>query len=162
VTRRNKLLIKVSNGVVLGTYPKMNCFRIGSGEKRKRGGFSLVEATLSISLFSFCFLSLLPLLALGLKTARLARNDRCSAQIAQMLIEEAKQGTLASGTVYLDTQGALLQSPQAAAFTAQSTSQASAASPALTQMTLRVTPLGAPDRARIYAVVFQTPPPSAP
>jgi uncharacterized protein (TIGR02598 family) len=136
----------------------MNSFRIRAGEKRKRGGFSLAEATFSIGLFSFCFLSLVPLLALGLKTARLARNDRCSAQIAQTLIEEAKQGTLASGTVYLDSQGALLQSPQTAAFTAQSSSQATATSPALTQMTLRVTPLGAPDRARIYAVVFQTPP----
>jgi len=136
----------------------MNSFRIGSGEKKQRGGFSLVEATFSIGLLSFGFLTLAPLLALGLKTARHARDDRATAQIAQTLIENARQGTLAPGTVYLDIQGTSLNSAQMAAYTAQSTSvtpyQASAS---LTQMTLRVTPLGAPDRARTYAVVYQTP-----
>ena len=142
---------------------KMKSFRICAGEKKQRGGFSLVEATFSIGLLSFGFLTLAPLLALGLKTARHARDDRATAQIAQTLIEDARQGTLAPGTVYLDIQGTALNSTQMAAYTAQSTSvtpyQESAS---LTQMTLRVTPLGAPDRVRTYAVVFQTPPLPAP
>ena len=136
----------------------MNFFCIRSVGKKQRGGFSLVEATFSIGLLSFGFLSLAPLLALGLKTARLARDDRGTAQIAQTLIEDARQGTLAPGMVYLDIQGTALNSAQAAAYTAQSTYvtpyQGSAS---LTQMTLRVTPLGAPDRVRTYAVVYQTP-----
>jgi len=140
----------------------MNSFRIGSGGKRQRGGFSLVEATFSIGLVSFGVLTLAPLLALGLKTARLARDDRATAQIAQTLTEEAKQGTLASGTVYLDIQGTPLSSAQTAAYTAQSTSQTVAGSGSLTQLKLQITPLGAPDRTRIYAVVFQTPPSPAP
>jgi uncharacterized protein (TIGR02598 family) len=136
----------------------MKLFRFHHGRKYRRGGFSLVEATFSIGLLSFGFLTLAPLLALGLKTARLARDDRATAQVAQTLIEEAKQGTLASGTVYLDIQGTALNSSQAAVYTAQSTSvtpyQGNAS---LTQMTLRVTPLGAPDRVRTYAVVYQAP-----
>jgi uncharacterized protein (TIGR02598 family) len=140
----------------------MNSFRIRAGEK-KRGGFSLVEATFSIGLMSFGFLTLSPLLALGLKTARLARDDRATAQVAQTLVEEAKQGTLASGTVYLDIQGTVLNSPQAAAYTAQSTSATPyLGNASLTQITLQITPLGAPDRTRIYAVVYQTPPLPAP
>jgi type II secretory pathway pseudopilin PulG len=75
-------------------FPKMNSFRIRSVGKKQRGGFSLVEATFSIGLLSFGFLTLAPLLALGLKTARHARDDRATAQIAQTLIEDAKQGTL--------------------------------------------------------------------
>ena len=132
----------------------MNTFRIRSDEKKRRGGFSLAEATFSIGLMSFGFLTLAPLLALGMKTARLARDDRASAQIAQTLIEEAKQGTLASGTVYLDGEGAACGSAQAA-YSVQTTSQSLAT--ALSRLTLRVTPVGAPDRVRIYAVVFQAP-----
>ena len=136
----------------------MKLFRFHHARKHRRGGFSLVEATFSIGLFSFGFLTLAPLMALGLKTARLARDDRATAQVAQTLIEEAEQGTLASGTVYLDIQGTVLNSSQAAAYSAQSTSvtpyQGNAS---LIQMTLRVTPLGAPDRVRTYAVVYQAP-----
>src|SRR5271155_5438300 len=132
----------------------MNSFHIGAGKKGQRGGFSLVEATFSIGLLSFTFLTLAPLLALGLKTARLARDDRATAQIAQTLTEEARQGTLASGTVYLDIQGTVLPSAQTSAYTAQSISVASyEGNTSLTQMTLRVTPLGAPDCVRTYAVV---------
>ena len=138
----------------------MKFLRIRSGKKKQRGGFSLVEATFSIGLLSFGFLTLAPLLALGLKTARLARDDRATAQIAQTQIEEARQGTLAPGTVYLDIQGATLNSAQTAAYSAQGTSSTVAGS--LTRLTLRVTPLGAPDRVRTYAVVFQTPPLPAP
>jgi len=122
----------------------------------QRGGFSLVEATLSIGLLSFGFLTLTPLLSLGLKTSRVARDDRVTAQIAQTLIEEARQGTLTPGTpLYLDIQGATLSSAQTAAYIAQSTTLAIPGS--LTQMKLQITPLGAPDRARTYAVVYQTP-----
>ena len=134
----------------------MKSFRIRSAKKKHRGGFSLVEATLSIGLLSFGFLTLTPLLSLGLKTSRVARDDRVTAQIAQTLIEEARQGTLTPGTpLYLDIQGATLSSAQTAAYIAQSTTLAIPGS--LTQMKLQITPLGAPDRARTYAVVYQTP-----
>jgi uncharacterized protein (TIGR02598 family) len=140
----------------------MNSFRIGSRERKKRGGFSLVEATFSIGLFSSGFLVLAPLLALGLKTARLTRDDRATAQIAQTLVEEAKQGTLGTGTTYLDFEGTACASAQAA-YMAQSTSVTPyLGNSALTQTTLRLTPLGAPDRVRIYGVVFQTPPTASP
>jgi uncharacterized protein (TIGR02598 family) len=132
----------------------MKHFRFHHGRAHRRGGFSLVEATFSIGLMSCGFLTLAPLLALGMKTARLARNDRATAQIAQTVIEEAKQGTLAPGTVYLDFEGAACASTQAA-YSVQTTSQPLATS--LSRLTLQVTPVGAPDRARIYAVVFQTP-----
>lgn len=133
----------------------MNSFRIRAGEKRRRGGFSLVEATFSIGLMSFGFLTLAPLLALGMKTSRLARDDRATAQIAQTLIEEAKQGTLAPGTVYLDFEGAPTGSAQAA-YTAESASVTPyQGNLSLTETTFRVTPLGAPNRVRTYAVVYQ-------
>jgi len=93
----------------------MKLFLFHQGSKQRRGGFSLVEATFSIGLMSFGFLTMAPLLGLGLKTARLARDDRATAQIAQTLIEEAEQGTLPSGTVYLDIQVNLCRSPEATA-----------------------------------------------
>jgi uncharacterized protein (TIGR02598 family) len=132
----------------------MNSFRICYAPKRQQGGFSLVEATFSIGLLSFGFLTLAPLLALGMKTARLAQDDRATAQIAQTLIEEARQGTPPSGTVYLNLDGAVCGSAQAA-YSVQATSQSLATS--LSRLTLRVTPVGAPDRVRTYAVVFQAP-----
>lgn len=135
----------------------MKSFCIHSGNKSKSGGFSLTEVTFSIGVISFGFLSLTPLLVLGLKEARLARNERVSSQIAQGLIEQARQGTPAAGTVYLDEQGSVLPSALAAAFTAQSSSQAEASGAALTQFTLRITPSGMPDHIRVYAVVYPTP-----
>ena len=134
----------------------MKPIRFHHGKNQQRGGFSLVEATFSIGLLSFGFLSLAPMLGLGLKTARLARDDRATAQIAQTLAQEAEQGTLPAGTIYLDFEGANCSSAQAA-YAVQSTSAPVTGSSALTQTTLRVTPLGAPDRARTYAVVFQAP-----
>jgi uncharacterized protein (TIGR02598 family) len=127
-----------------------------NGGRRQRGGFSLVEATFSIGLMSFGFLTMAPLLSVGLKTARGARDDRATAQIAQTLVQEAEQGTLPAGAVYFDSGGANCGAAQAA-YTAQSTTQLVAGSPALTQVALRVVPLGAPERARTYAVVFQSP-----
>ncbi|SRR5260221_3096768 len=134
----------------------MKLFHLRSRRSSPQGGFNLVEATLSLGLLSFGFLSLVPLLGLGLKTARLARDDRAAAQIAQTLIEEAKQGTLASGTAYLDLDGNACGSTQAA-YTARSTFLPVTGSASLTRLTLRVAPLGAPDRVRIYAVVFPAP-----
>jgi len=128
--------------------------------RRRRGtarsGFSLVEATLSLGILSVGFLSLAPLLAMGLKTARRAHNNRDTIQIAQSLVEEAKQGTLAAGTTYFDFQGNPIDCTQAA-YTAQSAFLPVTGSSTLTRLTLVVTPLGAPDRARNYAVVFSTP-----
>ena len=128
---------------------KLNRFHHGS--RSTRDGFNLVEASLAIGVMSFSFLTLGPLLGLGMKTARLARDDRASAQIARTVVEEAKQGTLGTGPVYLDDQGTAT-SPLHAAFVAQSVTQSAANS--ATQLTLRVTPVGAPNRARVYAVVL--------
>ena len=137
----------------------MNSFLISAGQRNRRGGFSLVEATFSLGILSFGFLSLAPLLAMGLASARLARDDRATAQIAQTLIEDGRQGTLVSGTLYLDIQGTALTSAQMAAYTAKTTSVTPyLGNAALTQLTLQVTPLGAPDRTRFYAAVFPTPP----
>ena len=138
----------------------MNSFRTHFGKKRRKAGFGLAEVSFSIGVLSFGFLSLAPLLALGIKASRGARDERISAHIAEGLVEQARQGTLSPGTVYLDDTGAVVISPQAAAFTAQS----SRATPAgtLTQWTLRVTPSGAPDRVRVYAVVLPTSAPAAP
>ncbi len=97
---------------------------------------------------------LAPLLALGLKSARNAQDDRATAQIAQTLTQEAQQGTLPTGTIYLDFQGVPCSASQAA-FTVQSTSQSIAGDASLTRLTVQVTPVGAPDRARTYALVFQ-------
>jgi hypothetical protein len=133
----------------------MKFFLFNGDKKQLRGGFSLVEAAFSIGLLSFGILTLAPMLALGLKSSRFARDDRATAQIAETLVEEAKGGTLAPGTIYLDPEGAPC-TPAQAAFTAQSTLAPLADGAALTQLTLRLTPLGAPDRARTYAVVFQT------
>jgi 2-keto-3-deoxy-6-phosphogluconate aldolase len=110
-----------------------------------------VEVSFTVGIMSFSFLTLGPLLGLGMKTVRLARDDRASAQIARTLIEEAKQGTLGAGPVYLDDQGAAC-SPVSAAFVVQPVTQAAGNS--ASQLTLRVTPVGAPGRARVYAVVL--------
>jgi uncharacterized protein (TIGR02598 family) len=134
----------------------MKPFLCRIGKRDARGGFSLVEATLSIGLLSFGFLTLVPLMAIGLKTARVAHTNRDTAQIAQSLVEEARQGTLASGTTYLDFQGNATGATTAA-YAAQSTLQAVSGNATLTRLTLRVTPVGAPDRARTYAVVFSAP-----
>ena len=121
--------------------------------RKKRGGFSLVEATFSIGILSFGILTLAPLLVVGMKSSRIARDDRTTTQIAQNLVEEARQRTLAPGTIYLDSQGAACPAAKAA-YTAQATSLPVAGNAALTQTTLRLTPVGAPDRARTYAVVL--------
>ncbi len=131
--------------------------------RHHQGGFSLVETVLSLGIMSFGFLAMTSLLAVGLKTAGQARDNRMTSQIAQTLIEEAKEGALATGTVYLDFQGGACD-PAQAAYAAQGTVEPVTTSPGgaagtayLSRLTLRITPVGAPDRARIYAVVYPAP-----
>ena len=130
----------------------MKLFFTNVGRRRTQRGFSLVEATLSLGVMSFGLMTLVPLLVVGMKSSRFARDDRTTGQIAQTLIEEAKQGTLGTAPVYYDEAGAVCGVTQAA-YMAQPVVAPFA--PSLSQVTLRVTPVGAPDRARIYAVVFQ-------
>jgi Tfp pilus assembly protein PilV len=118
-----------------------------------RGGFSLVEATFSLGLLSCGVLTLAPLLGLGLKTSRSARTDSTTSEIALTLGEEARQGTLPTGTLYFDESGAPCTTAPAA-YSALAATDSPAAN--VTRVTLRVTPLGAPDRVRIYAVLFAT------
>jgi len=129
----------------------MKLFRFHRGGCRARGGFNLVEATLTIGIMSFSFLTLAPLLGLGMKTARFAGDDRGSALLARTLVQEARQGTLGIVPQYFNDQGAAC-TPLEAAFMVQPVTQAIGNS--ASQLTLRVTPLGAPDRARVYAVVL--------
>jgi uncharacterized protein (TIGR02598 family) len=142
---------------------KMKLFYFNHRGNRAKAGFSMVEATLSIGVMSFGFLALVPLLALGAKTARQAHDSRATTQIAQTLIEEARQGTLSSGVICLDGQGNPC-SPAQAIYTVQALLQPVAGNPASatgaassTRLTLRVTPTGAPDHARIYALVLSAP-----
>jgi uncharacterized protein (TIGR02598 family) len=119
-------------------------------------GFSLVEVALSLGVFSFGFITLVPLLALGLNSARQSQNDATTAQIAATLAEEARQGTSVTGTSYFDFQGGACPAAQAVyRATGSFTSLPPATgTPMVQRLTLKVTPVGAPDRARIYAVVL--------
>ena len=129
----------------------MKRFRFYRGSRTARGGFNLVEAAFSLGIMSVGFLTLAPLMGFGLKTSRWARDDRISAQIARTLAEEEKQGTLGSAATYLDEQGQPCR-PQDAAFVAQAVTQEVGNS--ASELTLRVTPVGAPGHARVYAVVL--------
>jgi hypothetical protein len=126
-----------------------------TSSKSRQGGFSLVETAFSIGVLSCGFIVLAPLLALGVKNSRLARDDRESAQIATTLEQEAQQGTVLPAMSYVDDEGNT-SSPSQAVYSVQAVT--SAISPALSRVTLRVAPLGAPDRVRIYAVVVPTSP----
>lgn len=115
-----------------------------------------MEATLSLGILSIGALTLMPLYVLGLQIARQAQDTRDEARMAQSLIEQARQGTLSSGTTYLDLQGSSTTVSQAV-YTAQSTIQPVTGSSTLDRLTLKITPLSAPDRARTYAVVYSAP-----
>ncbi len=117
-----------------------------------RGGFSLIEVTLSIGILSFGVLSLIPLMALGLKSARLAREERAAAHIAQTLIDETKEGTTPAAMLYLNSDGNPAD-PSAASYRVESTVQPVPGS-SLSRLTLRVIPTGSPDHARTYAVLL--------
>ncbi len=125
---------------------------------RSRCGFSLVETVLSVGIMSFGFLSLAPLLVVGLNGARLARETRATAQIAATLVEEGKQGKLAAGTAYFDSALHACASAQAA-YTAQSTLVpfdlgGEAGGNSLTRLTMRIAPRGPSSAARTYVDVF--------
>ncbi len=66
-------------------------------------------------------------------------------------MEEEKQGTLGSSPTYLDEQGAPCRASDAA-FVAQPVTQTVGNS--ASELTLHVTPVGAPGHARVYAVVL--------
>jgi type II secretory pathway pseudopilin PulG len=136
----------------------MKQFRFKCGRQR-RSGFSLVEGVLSLGIISFGFLALAPLLVLGLGSSHLARENRATAQIAATLIEEARQGTLGAGPLYLDSASQPCGVGQAA-YTALPTEQSVVAEGLgpLIRLTLRITPTGMPGAARTYADVFPTPP----
>jgi uncharacterized protein (TIGR02598 family) len=129
---------------------------------RSRRGFSLVETVLSLGVMSFGFLALAPLLTLGLNGARMARENRVTAQIAATLIEEAKQGTLAAGTVYLDSASNPCAVAQAAYVVQESMAEfdpgSAGNSGPLSRLTLRIAPRDTAGAARTYADVFPTPP----
>ncbi len=141
----------------------MKPFYFKHRRNRLNGGFNLVEAVLSLGVLSFGFLALVPLLAVGSKAARQARDNEATTQIAETLIEDAKQGRLSSDPIYLDAQGN--PCPQLEAIYKVQTQTASSSIPdnataesgAPERLTLRITPTGAPDRARTYAVVFSAP-----
>jgi len=125
--------------------------------RRRKRAFSLVEAALSVGILSFGFLSVVPLVGLGVNSARQARTNRVAAQIAETLIQQAQQGTLAAGTVYFDSAENSLPTAVGACFQAQSSLVTGVAAPGggtLTRLTVQVTPLGAPARSQFYAVVL--------
>ena len=134
----------------------MKLFQFQRGGRSARGGFNLVEAALSLGLLSMGVLTLAPLLVVGMKSARTSRDERATIEIARTLEEEARQGTLAPGPVYADSNGLALGGPTGAAYTVQPTTKALAGS--ISRLTLRVTPIGAPDRVRVYAVVYSSAP----
>ncbi len=129
-------------------------------QKSSRAGFSLVEAAFSIGLLSFGFLSLIPLLALGLKDSRIARDNHIATEIVQTLTQEAKQNVLTAGTTMFDIEGNPCSNSSQATYRVVATSSplatdvgGSLSTEALSRWTLRVVPVGAPDRARTYAIV---------
>jgi type II secretory pathway pseudopilin PulG len=107
----------------------------------------------------FGFLALAPLLALGLSGARQARENRATAQIAATLIEQAKQGTPAAGTLYFDSAGNPVTAGQAT-YTVQESITSCAGNSAnggpLNRLTLQVAPTDSADGARTYADVYAT------
>lgn len=118
--------------------------------RRSLQGFSLVEAAFSISLLSFGFLSLAPLLALGITTSHHARAHRAMAEVAQSLVEQARQGLLVAGTSYLSAAGQAC-ARAGAIYTVQSTLNDFDGTE---KIVLRIIPVGAPAEARTYAVVI--------
>ena len=120
--------------------------------RKKRLGFSLVEAAFSVGVLSFGFLSLVPLVGMGMTSARQAHDNRAMTQIAETFIQNARQGTIASGVSYLDNQ----ENPCAragACYQVTLTPNATAMPP-LTRLTVQVTPLATPNRSQFYAVLL--------
>lgn len=121
---------------------------------KSRRGFSLAEAALSIGVLSFGFLSLAPVLGLGLNSTRQARDNGISAQIAETFSDQARAGTLIAGTAYCDDQGAAC-SRAGACYQTRTTLDAMAGN--CTRLTIQVIPLANPNRPLDYAVVLPPP-----
>jgi hypothetical protein len=126
----------------------MKLFHLKS--RRKIRAFSLVESALSVGILSFGFLSIVPLVDLGLNSAREGRAHRATAH-------EARQGTLVGGTAYFDDRETSCPSTVGAAYRVQTTLATDAATTGLTRLTVQVTPLATPNRSQFYAVMFPTP-----
>jgi Tfp pilus assembly protein PilV len=121
---------------------------------KNRLGFSLVEVSLSLGVLSFGFLSLAPMLGLGLTSARHGRDSRISAQIAETLTDEARQGTATAGIAYYDDTGTAC--PRAGACYQTQTALGTLAGNC-TRLAIQVTPLATPNRPLDYAVVLPPP-----
>ena|SRR5579871_3043793 len=121
-----------------------------------RGGFSLAESTISLGVISCAIVTLAPILTLGLKTSRTARDDTATPGIVRLLAEEARQGTLSSGTLYADQDGRICPTSAGSAYCVQAAIQTLPGS--ISRLTLRVAPVGDPQRPRLYAVVYPTAP----
>jgi uncharacterized protein (TIGR02598 family) len=130
----------------------MKDFRIAP--RKRRRGFSLVEASVSIGVLSLGFLSLAPLLGMGIASARQSRDGQLGAQIARDLAVEGREGTLAVGSGYCDGEGNACASTDAR-FATQTTETTLAGN--CTRLTIRVTPMNAPTRPSSYAVVLPPP-----
>jgi Tfp pilus assembly protein PilV len=127
----------------------MKLFR--TAPRKNRLGFSLVEASISIGVLSLGFLSLGPMLGLGLASARQVRDGEMAVQIARDLAAEAREATLAPGSGYCDSEGTPCAKSDAR-FITQTTKTALAGN--CTRLTIRVTPVDAPNRSSSYAVVL--------
>jgi len=127
----------------------MKAFRTTS--RKNRLGFSLVEASVSLGVLSFGFLSLAPLLGLGLTSVRESRDGEMAAQIARDFAAEAREATLTPGSSYCDGEGNACTKADAV-FTTQTTETALAGN--CTRLTIRVTPVDAPTHSSSYAVVL--------
>ncbi len=130
----------------------MKDFRIARIKTRQ--GFSLVETAFSLGVLSFGFLSLVPLVGLGLTSARQARDSQLTAQIATTLAAQAREGTLTNGVGYVDNQGAVCGS-STACYQTQTTESTVAGN--CTRLTIQVAPIGNPNRVQAYAVVLPPP-----
>jgi uncharacterized protein (TIGR02598 family) len=128
----------------------MKTFR-SARTKKSCLGFSLVEASLSVGILGFGFISLAPLLSVGLTTARQARDGRISAQIAETFADQARDDTLTAGSTYCDDQGAACPATSAC-YQVQATLNTLAGN--CTRLTVQVTPVATPNRPLDYAVVL--------
>jgi len=107
-------------------------------------------------MLSFGFLSLIPLLALGAKTAHQAHDNRLTAQIAENMTEDIRQGALSPGIFHLDADGRTCPADRAI-YTVDAALQPVEGAPGSQRLTLRIAPRGTPDRARTYAAVLPAP-----
>ena len=127
----------------------MKVFR--TAPRKNRLGFSLVEAAISIGVLSLGIISMGPMLGLGLASARQARDGAMTAQIARDLAAEAREATLAPGSGYCDDEGQAC-AQASARFITQTSETALAGN--CTRLTIRVTPVDAPNHSSAYAVVL--------